>query len=110
MEQKSESLNIFKKNILKFIRPSQNRVYNFHNPKGIKLLTRLRVSLMHFCEHKFKHSFQDTLNPICNFGEYIETSSHYLLQFPDYLQERMTLLSKVYSFPKQYCSQYFRSE
>ena len=110
MEQKSESLNIFKKTILKFIRPSQNRVYNFHNPKGIKLLTRLRVSLMHLCEHKFKHSFQDTLNPICNFGEYIETSSHYLLQFPDYLQERMTLLSTVYSFPIQYCSQYFRSE
>ena len=27
--QKLESLNIFKKNILKFIRPSQKRVYNY---------------------------------------------------------------------------------
>ena len=42
--QKSESVNIFKKIFLKFIlqRP-QNSFYNCHNPKGIKLLTRLRV-------------------------------------------------------------------
>ena len=92
---KSESLNVFKKSISKFIRPSQNRVYNCHNPKGIKLLTRLRVGLSHLREHKFKHSFQDTLNPICNCGEDIETTSHYLLRCPDYLHERKTLLSTV---------------
>ena len=74
--RKSESLNVFKKSILKFIRPSQNRVYNCHNPKGIKLLTRLRVGLSR--EHKFKHSFQGTLNPICNCGEDIE---RYLITF-----------------------------
>ena len=85
----------FKKSILKFIRPSQNRVYNCHNPKGIKLLTRLRVDLSHLREHKFKHSFQDTLNPICNCGEDIETTSHYLLHCPDYLHERKTLLNTV---------------
>ena len=43
--RKLESLSIFKKSILKFIRPSQNRVYNCHNPKGIKLLTRLRIGI-----------------------------------------------------------------
>ena len=93
--RKSESPNIFKKSILKFIRPSQNRVYNCHNPKGIKLLTRLRVGLSHLREHKFKHSFQDTFNSICNCDEHIETSSHYLLHCPDYLQESMTLLNTV---------------
>ena len=74
---------------------SQNRVYNWHNPKWIKLLTRLRVGLSHLREHKFKHSFQDTLNPICNCGEDIETTSHYLLHCPDYLHERKTLLNTV---------------
>ena len=88
--RKSERLNIFKKSILKFIRPSQNRVYNCHNPKGIKLLTRLRVGLSHL-----KHSFQNTRNPICNCGEDIETRSHYLLHCPDYLQERKTLLNTI---------------
>ena len=77
--RKSESFNIFKKSILKFIRPSPNRVYNCHNPKGIKLLTRLSVGLSHLREQKFKHSFQDTLNPICNCSEDIETTSHYII-------------------------------
>ena len=49
------------------------------NPKGIQSLTRLILGLSHFREHKFKHNFQETLNPIFNCGEDIETSSHYLL-------------------------------
>ena len=93
--RKSQSLNIFKKSILKFIRPSQKGVYNCHNPKEIKLLTRSRVGLSHLREHKSKHSFQDTLNPICNCGEDNETTSHYLLYYPEYLQERMTLMNTV---------------
>ena len=91
--RKSESLNIFKKRILKFILPSQNRAYNCHNPKGIKLLTGLTVGLSHLREHKFKHSFLNTLNPICNCGEDVETSSHYLFHCLDYFQETMTLLN-----------------
>ena len=77
--RKSESFNIFKKSILKFIPPSPNRVYNCHNPKGIKSLTRLSVGLSHLREQKFKYSFQDTLNPICNCSEDIETTSHYII-------------------------------
>ena len=69
--------------------------YNCYNPKGIKLLTRLRVGLSQFREHKFKHSFQDTLNPICNCGKDIETTSHYLLHCLDYLQERKALLNTI---------------
>ena len=93
--RKSESLNILKKSILEFIQLSQNRVYNCHNPKGIKLLIRLRVGLSHLREQKFKHSFQDTLNLICNCGEDIETISHYLLHCPDYLEERKILLNTI---------------
>ena len=33
----------------------------------LQLLTRLRLGLSHLREHKFKHNFQDTLNPIRNF-------------------------------------------
>ena len=39
----SESLNMFKKTLLNFIRPSGSTVFNCHNPKGVKLLTRLRL-------------------------------------------------------------------
>ena len=69
-----ESLNIFKKMLLKFIRPSGSSVFNCHNLRGVKLLTKSRLGLSHFREHKFKHGFQDTLNPICSCGNDIETS------------------------------------
>ena len=93
--KKSKSISIFKSNILKFIRPKPNNVYYCHNPKGIRLLTRLRLGLSHLREHKFKYSFQDCLNPLCFCGSEIETSTQYLLHCPIYTNERMTLLNKI---------------
>ena len=66
----SENLNIFKKKLLKFIHSSGNRC---HDPKGVKLLTRLRLDLSHLREHKFKHGFLDSLNPVCSCGQDTET-------------------------------------
>ena len=63
--KKSKSISIFKSNILKFIRPKPNNVYYCHNPKGIRLLTRLCLSLTHLREHNVKHSFQDCFNLLC---------------------------------------------
>ena len=91
----STSFNIFRKNILKFIRPSANSLFNCHNPKGIKFITRLRLGLSHLCEHKFKHSFQDSLNPFCSCGLDIESTAHFLLHCPTYIIERRTLLSTL---------------
>ena len=85
----------FKKSIFGFIRPSENPIFNCHNPSGIKLITRLRLGLSHLREHKFRHNFQDTLNPICSCGENTETTVHYLLPCSSYLNERMTLLTNV---------------
>ena len=92
----SASYNVFKNNILKFIRPSPNKIFQCHNPKGIKLVTRLRLGLSHLREHKFKHSFQDTLNPLCSCGVDIETTSHYFLHCPLFYAERSTLLNSIY--------------
>ena len=88
-----------KKSILKFIRSSSNCIFNCHSPKGIKLITRLSLGLSHLREHKFRHNFQDTLNPICSCGDDIETTTHYLLHFPNYLDER-TLLDNLQSIEK----------
>ena len=70
--RKSEYL---KKKLLKFIRRSGNSVFRCHNPKGVKSLTRLRLGLSHLREHKFKHGFLDSLNPVYSCGEDIETST-----------------------------------
>ena len=91
----SESLTSFKSNVLKFICPSKNSIFLCNNPKGIQLLTRLRLGSSHLRDHKFKHNFQDTVNPICNCGEDIETSCHYLLQCSLYTNERLALLNVI---------------
>ena len=72
--RKSENFSVFKSNILKFIRPSPNYVYNCHNPRGICLITRLRLGLSHLREHKFEHGFQDTLNPLCSCGNDVDST------------------------------------
>ena len=90
----SESFGFFKSKILKFIRSKPSSIYNYHNPKRIRLITRLRLSLSHLHEHKFKHTFQDCLNPLCLCGNDIETSSHFLLHCPTYSSEKMTFMNK----------------
>ena len=63
------------------------------NPKGIKLITRLRRGLSHLREHKFKQSFLDTLHTLCNCGQDIESTTHFFLHCPFFNNERRTLVS-----------------
>ena len=50
--QNSSSLEIFKRALLKFIRPKA-AVYKIYHPRGLNLLTHLRLGLSHLREHKF---------------------------------------------------------
>ena len=84
---KNRKSYISKENILNFMRSFQISIYNCHNPKGIKSLKKLRLSLGHFRQHKFNYIFQDTLNPIRNRCNDIETSSHYLFRNRNYFQK-----------------------
>ena len=61
----ADSFKVFKKRLLSFIRPMPNSIYNIHNPLGVKYLTRLRIGFSHLKEHKFKHNFQDSIDPMC---------------------------------------------
>ena len=72
-----------------------NSVFNCHQPEGLILLTRLRLGFSHLRVHKFRHNFQDTLNPICSCRHDIETTSHFLLNCPLYINNRTTLLNKI---------------
>ena len=78
----SDSLNVFKLSLLKFVRPVANSAFEINNPYGLKLLTRLRLGLSHLRYHKFWHNFHDCINPICVFGLEIETTTHFLLHWP----------------------------
>ena len=91
----SKSQSTFEKDILQFIRLSPSSTYNCFNNKGIKHITRLRLGLSHLCDHKFKHGFLDSLNPICSCGLDVETTCHYLLHCPNFTNERSILLNIV---------------
>ena len=49
----------------------------------------------HLREHKFKHSFQDTLKTLCSCGVDIENTSHYFLQCPLFHAEWSSLLNNI---------------
>ena len=79
--------------ILKFIRPEPNRISSTQNFEGLKLLTRMRLDLSHLADPKFRHNFQDCLNPICSCGLVIQTTSHFLLHCLNYCCE--TFFEKI---------------
>ena len=80
------------------MQPSPNFAFNWKNPGGICLIARLRFGLSYLKEHKFKRGFQDTLNPLCNCGNDVEFTEHFLLHCPQFFNERKTLLSALGNF------------
>ena len=93
----SKSISVFKEKILNFTQPSPNSFFDCHNFEGIKLIARLRIGVSHPTEHKFKHSFQDRTNLLCNCGQDIESSAHFFRRCPFFNNERLTLLSTTRS-------------
>ena len=86
------------------MRPCANSIFNIHNPYGIKLLTRLRLGLSHLCDYKFRHCFQDTLNPLCDCGNDTETITHFFLHCPSFHTARQNLLNNIRNINDQILS------
>ena len=101
----SKSLSIFKKNLLNFVIPSADSIFNTHNPYGIKLLTKLRLDFSHLREHEFRHCFQDNLNSLCDCGSDTETATQFLLHCPSFHSPRQTLLNNIRNIKEQILSQ-----
>ena len=91
----SDSLNIYKFSFIKFVRPVANSVFEINNPYGLKLRTKLRLGLNHLRYHKFRHNFQDCINPICVCSLEIETTTHFLLHCPIFQSARQSLLINI---------------
>ena len=48
-------------------------------------------------EQKFKHTFQDSINPLCDFGYKVEFTVHSFLHCPLFTNEKSTLFSTSYN-------------
>lgn len=60
------------KHLLQLLHPKRNSL-------TLKCATLFRLALSHPNKHKFKHTFQGTLNPSCGCVFETETTAHYLL-------------------------------
>ena len=87
-------VNVFRKELLKFIRTGPNSNYNINDTKGLKLLTRLRLGLNQLGDHKFTHNFQGCVSPMCYCDQDIETTTHFLLHRPNHRYARKPFFTR----------------
>ena len=93
--RQSNSLAIFKRRLLSIIRPPAKSIFGIQNPRGLSILTRLRVGLSKLNFHKFKHNFNDTMNPLCPMNDGVEECEYYFLLCHMYDDIRRDLLKGV---------------
>ena len=93
----SESISLLKSRLLSFIHRVQNNIYNIFDPEGLKFLTRLRVGISHLNAHRFHHSFQECQDPLCSCSLEIEDTTHYLLHWRYFSNQRTDLMYSVNS-------------
>ena len=91
------SYSVFRKALLDFIRPTANSTFGTNDVSGLKLLTRLRVGFSHLREHKFKHNFQDTLNPLCPCSLEAEDTYHFFMRCQSFSNQRNVLFDDLNS-------------
>ena len=72
-----------------------NSIHNIHNPVGVKCLTRLRIGFSHLKEHKFKHNFQDSIDPMCSCSSGIKTTIYFFLHCANFNIQRETVFDKI---------------
>ena len=85
------SLSVFKKNILKIIRPEKMSIFNIEKLDGIRWIFQLRVGLSPLKNHKKLHNFQDTDDDTCQCTLHAETTCHFLLKCPNFNSHRQEL-------------------
>ena len=56
---------------------------------------RLRLQFSHLNEHKFRHGFSGTIDPICACGTEIETTEHFFLRCHFCSTQRLKLFEKL---------------
>ena len=81
---------------LSFIRPKEKSIFAKVDTKSIKPLTRLRLNFSYLNRLKFRHDFQNTVDPMCKYDLETETTLHFLLLCRLYSTIRTELLDDIY--------------
>ena len=93
---RTSSLNVFRANLINVIlRPIPNSIFGIFNPPRLKLITRLWLGLSHLNEHRFIHSFNSCINPLCTCSLDIESTVPYFIHYSYYNRARLSLLDDL---------------
>ena len=70
----------------------------------MKFLTRLRLGFSHLNDHRFRHNFQECINPLCSCSLEAENTSHYLQHCHHFSQNLKNLTNSVNSIFEDFLS------
>ena len=93
--RQSNSLAIFKRRLFSIIRPPAKSVFGIKNPRGLSILTQLRVGLSRLNFHTFMYKFSYTTNHLCPINDGVEDREHYFLLCHMYDDIKCDLLNGV---------------
>ena len=91
------SYSAFREVLLDFSRPTANSTLGTNDVSGLKLLTRLRVGFSNLREHKFKHNFQDALNPLRPCSLEAEDTYHFFMRCQSFSNQRNVVFDDLNS-------------
>ena len=91
--RKAENVKRFKSMLMDLFNLKQKSLFAIHDPAGVKLLLRLRLTFSQLNENKFRHNFKDALSPMCDCGSETETTDHFFLRCPFFAISRQKLLN-----------------
>ena len=78
-----------------FIRPVGNSLYAIYDTFGVILINRLRLGFSHLREHKYRHNFADTVNPLCSCALGNGNTEHFFLCCRNNVSARAILMNEV---------------
>ena len=91
----STSWQEFRKSPLSFSKQTCFSLDSIRHFVGVKSLVRLRLGFTNLREHKFRHNFHDTLNPLCSCSLEPETTLHYLLCCHNFSSALLALMNDL---------------
>ena len=90
----SPAISVFKRELMRLIRPQKRSLFGFHDIEGVRLLTSLRIEFSDLREHRFRHNFQCS-SSMCFCQTGIENNEHCLLHYPRHSSHRRDLLDRI---------------
>ena len=80
----AESFKKFRNTLLKLGWPTPDVICEVLHPLYLKLLTRSSLGLSHHNKHRFKHNFENCINPLCTCSLEVESAKQFFLRCHHY--------------------------